>query len=107
MLNLKKDVNVRAGKAFDLTGAEVISMERLKDIFEQDLEMQIDLQCKNKEEAIRMLMQNNMPLDLIEWLVEYQILSSDDRLEPTTNILEQIIGHPPNAAQLFENKQIN
>ncbi|MFT3657139.1 hypothetical protein DALLNEIH_03593 [Bacillus sp. B01(2024)] len=103
----KKEVNVRAGKAFDLTGAEVISMERLKDIFEQDLAMQIDLQCKNKEEAISMLMQNNMPLDLIEWLVDYQIQSSDDRLEPSTNILEQIIGHPPNAAQLFEHKQIN
>lgn len=102
----KQDVRARAGKAFELTGPELISMSRLRDIFEEDLEMEIDLQCKSKKEVINILMQNKMPLDLVEWLVEFQDQSSDNRLQSSTKTLEQIIGHPPSAAQLFKNKKL-
>ncbi|MEH7204121.1 hypothetical protein V7130_16585, partial [Bacillus safensis] len=58
------------------------------------------LYCKSKEEVISILSQNNMPLDVLEWLVEFQEASSSKHLQPFTNTLEQIIGHPPNRAQL-------
>lgn len=96
----KQDVRNRAGKAYDLTGPELVSMSRLKDIFEEDLNMKIELYCKSKEEVISILSQNNMPLDVLEWLVEFQEASSSKHLQPFTNTLEQIIGHPPNRAQL-------
>ncbi|WP_241257963.1 hypothetical protein [Bacillus sp. 3a] len=96
----KQDVRNRAGKAYDLTGPELVSMSRLKDIFEEDLNMKIELYCKSKEEVISILSQNNMPLDVLEWLAEFQEASSSKHLQPFTNTLEQIIGHPPNQAQL-------
>ncbi|WP_345807465.1 hypothetical protein [Bacillus pumilus] len=99
----KKDVRSRAGKAYDLTGPELVSMSRLKDIFEKDLDMKIELYCKSKEEVITILSQNNMPLDVLEWLVGFQEYSSSKHLQPFTKTLEQIIGHPPTSAQLFKN----
>lgn len=102
----KKDVKVRSGKAFELTGPEVISMQQLKEAFEEDLEIKVDLQCKSKQEVINSLLQNKMPIEIVEWLVKFQEQSSDERLQSTTKTLEQIIGYPPNAAQLFKNKNL-
>jgi len=102
----KKDVKVRSGKAFELTGPEVISMQQLKEAFEEDLEIKVDLQCKSKQEVINSLLQNKMPIEIVEWLVKFQEQSSDERLQSTTKTLEQIIGYPPKAAQLFINKNL-
>lgn len=100
----KQDVRVRAGKAFELTGPRLVSLNELKSAFEEDLEMSIDLQCKGKREVINTLMQNKMPLNIVEWLVDFQIQSSDERLKSTTNTLEKIIGHPPSEVLLYKNK---
>lgn len=100
----KQDVRARAGKAYELTGPQLISMSRLRDILEEDLEMKIDLHCNSKQEVIATLMQNKMPLDVLTWLVEFQENSSSDLLQPATKTLEKIIGHPPSPAQLFKYK---
>lgn len=102
----KEDIRSRAGKAFELTGPKTISMEELKNIFESDLEMTIDMQCKSKKEITDILMQNKMPFDVIEWLVNFQEQSSDIRLAPATTMLEKIIGQKPQVAQLFKNKEL-
>jgi hypothetical protein len=102
----KQNVRKRAGKAFELTGPELISMSRLRDIFEEELGMKIDLQCKSKKEVIDIMMENKMPLDVVTWLAEFQEQSSDERLQCATKTLEQIIGNPTSGAQLFQNKQL-
>lgn len=97
----KEDVRKRSGRAFELTGPELIHMNKLRDVFEQELGMTIELKCLGKNEVINNLMQNNMPRDVVEWLTEFQEQSSDRRLQDSTNTIEKIIGHPPRAAQLY------
>lgn len=98
----RQEVRARAGKAYELTGPQLISMDRLRNIFEEDLGMKIDLFCKSKKEVIAILMQNKIPLDFLEWLVEFQDNSSSNGLQPITKTLEKIIGHSPSPAQLFK-----
>lgn len=85
------DIYERSGKAYDLTGPRLISMEEMKNNFESEFETKIELQCKNKQEVKQILSSNNIPEYILEWLTSYQEQTSDERLKPVTTTLNQIL----------------
>lgn len=100
----RNDIRERSGKAFELTGPKRISMETLKSSFEKQLKKKIELHCLDRDNVINIMTQNKVPLEIAEWLVEFQEQSSDNRMQDTTQIIEQIIGHPPKEPRLFKGK---
>src|SRR5699024_3572699 len=100
----RNDIRERSGKAFELTGPKRIIMETLKSSFEKKLKKEIEIDCLDRDKEINIMTQNKVPLEIAGWLVEFQEISSDNRMQDTTQIIEQIIGHPPKQPRLFKGK---
>lgn len=90
----EEEIYTRSGKAFELTGPRLISMEELKSIFEKQLNTTIDLKCLDEKIVKEKLKENQVPEDILNWLVEYEVSVSNPLMKPVTDILSKILNRP-------------
>lgn len=88
-------VHRRSGKAYDLTGPDLISMQSLKSYIEKEVDKNLEIKDLDSEDGREALTKQQYPQDTIEWLINYQKYSSDNRLAPTTSTLEKILNKKP------------
>lgn len=90
----------RAGRAYDVTGPQVVSMETLADLMTSELGVNVEPDLRTPADFVEVLTGNGLPPDMASWIAQYQWITSDPDLEPTTPVLGTLLDRDPRPAVL-------
>lgn len=93
-------VDPRAGRAYDVTGPQPVSMEALAGLMTTELGISVALDLRTPPDFVDVMTANGLPIGMASWIAQYQWITSDPDLEPTTPVLGALLDREPRPAVL-------